>query len=57
MFLVIMAQAAILIAHVRTMESAVGFLKAVSAFKVPTEGTVNMVNRDNTWAFHSVDKF
>lgn len=45
--LVIMAQAAILIVHVRTMEFAMDFLDAVGIAKFPTEGTVNMVNRDN----------
>lgn len=45
-----MAQAAILIAHVRTVEFATGFLEGVSASKVTMEESVNTVNRENTWA-------
>lgn len=41
-FLVIMVQAAILIARVRTMEFAIGFLEAVSASQATMEETVNM---------------
>lgn len=46
-FLVIMVQAAILIARVRTMEFAIGFLEAVSASQATMEETVNMVNQEN----------
>ncbi|CAK7298661.1 hypothetical protein VULLAG_LOCUS7036 [Vulpes lagopus] len=44
-----MAHAAILIAYAKTVEFAIGFVETVSASKVTTEGTVNMVNRDNEW--------
>lgn len=46
-FLVIMVQAAILIARVRTMEFAIGFLEDVNASLVTMEETVSMVNREN----------
>ena len=49
-----MTQAAILTAHVRTTEFAIGFLETVSA---SMEETVNVVNRDNEWAYYGVDKF
>lgn len=41
-FLVIMVQAAILIARVRTMEFAIGFLEDVNASLVTMEETVSM---------------
>lgn len=53
----ILAQTALLIAPVRTMEFATGFLEAVSASKVTMEETVNMVSRENEWAYYGVDKF
>lgn len=40
-----MAQAAILIVRVRTVEFAAGFLEAASASRGTMEETVNMVNR------------
>lgn len=40
-----MAQAAILIARVRTVEFAAGFLEAANASKGTMEETVNTVNR------------
>ena len=52
-----MGQAAILIARVRTMEFAVGFLEDVNASLVTTEETVNTVNRENEWACYDADKF
>ena len=53
-FLVIMVQAAILIARVRTMEFAIGFLEDVNASLVTMEETVSMVNRENEWACYDV---
>lgn len=52
-----MAHAAILTASVIRMEFATGFLEAVGAFKITMEETVNMVNRENEWAYYGVDKF
>lgn len=52
-----MAQAAILLAPVRTVEFATGFLEAVSASKVTMGETVNMVSGENEWACYGVDKF
>lgn len=40
-----MAQAAVLIVRVRTVEFAAGFLEAASASRGTMEETVNMVNR------------
>lgn len=52
-----MAQVAISVAHVRTMEFATGFLEAVTAPEVTMDEIVNMVNREDKSAYYSAYKF